>query len=308
VRDPKQVFEELAGLVTEASDPAFANLDRLSAREILERMNDEDARVAPAVRAELAQIERASDLAYEALRGGGRLIYAGAGTSGRLGVLDAAECPPTFGTDPRQVVGVIAGGHAALSRAVEGAEDRDAEGEAAMDALDVGAKDVVVGLAASRRTPFTLAAVARARGRGARTVYITTNPRSERLPDVDVAICPVVGAEIVAGSTRLKSATAQKMILNMISTSAMVRLGKLYGNLMVDLMAASEKLRERSKRVIMVSAGIDYEAAERALDAASGSVKRAIVMARAGVEAGEADRMLAEAGGFVRTALERAGR
>lgn len=302
--ESRRVFDELLELLTESSDPAFRDLDSRSVIEILETMNREDAKIAAAVAAEIPHIARAVDLSVEALGSGGRLIYAGAGTSGRLGVLDAAECPPTFGTAPEQVVGLIAGGPRALMQAVEGAEDREAEGASAVDALGVGARDVVVGLAASRRTPFTLGAVARARERGARTVYVTTNPRSDRLPEVDVAICPVVGPEIVAGSTRLKSGTAQKLVLNMISTAAMIRLGKLYENLMVDLRATSEKLRERSKRLVMMTTGLEYDAAECALAAAGGHVKRAIVMARAGVDAVEADRRLAAASGFVRRALE----
>jgi N-acetylmuramic acid 6-phosphate etherase len=298
------VFDELMELLTEAADPAFRDLDTRDTVSILETMNREDARVPAAVASEIPHIARAVELAAEALAAGGRLIYAGAGTSGRLGVLDAAECPPTFGTRPEQVVGIIAGGPRALIQAVEGAEDLAADGVSAIDALKVGENDVVVGLAASRRTPFTLAAIERARARGARTVYVTTNPRSGRLPHVDVAICPVVGPEIVAGSTRLKSGTAQKLVLNMISTATMIRLGKLYENLMVDLRSTSEKLRERSKRVVMATTGIDYESAERVLAAAGGHVKRAIVMVRKKVDADEADRRLERAGGFVRRALE----
>jgi len=302
--EPRRVFDELMELLTEAADPAFRDLDTRDTVSILETMNREDAKVPAAIASEIPHIARAVELAAEALAAGGRLIYAGAGTSGRLGVLDAAECPPTFGTRPEQVVGLIAGGPRALIQAVEGAEDQAADGVSAIDSLKVGVNDVVVGLAASRRTPFTLAAIERARERGARTVYITTNPRSERLPSVDVAICPVVGPEIVAGSTRLKSGTAQKLVLNMISTATMIRLGKLYENLMVDLRATSEKLRERSKRVVMATTGVDYESADRALAAAGGHVKRAIVMVRAKVDAAEADRRLERAGGFVRRALE----
>jgi N-acetylmuramic acid 6-phosphate etherase len=282
-------------------------LDRLPTAEILRRINEEDGRVSAAVRRVLPEVARAVDLIAEALRGGGRLVYVGAGTSGRLGVLDAAECPPTFGTDPEFVRGVIAGGERALVRAVEGAEDREDEGRGAMDALAVGPKDVVVGVAASWRTPYTLAAVGRARDLGARTVYLTTNPPDRVDVAVDVLIAADVGPEVVMGSTRMKSATAQKMVMNMLTTATMVRLGKVYENMMVDLMATSEKLRERSKRVVMQATGLNYEDAERALADAGGSVKRAIVMALGPADVARADQALAQASGHVRGALDALG-
>lgn len=301
--EDRRVFDEIATLLTEQRNPRTMDLDRLDAGEILARLSAEDRLVPEAVAAELPWIEQAVDLVVRAFRAGGRLIYAGAGTSGRLGVLDAAECPPTFGTPPEMVQGLIAGGAPALTRAVEGAEDRGDEVRDALAALSVGPNDVVMGIAASRRTPYARAAVAEARRRGARTLFLTTNPRSTLDIEVDVAICPVVGPEAVMGSTRLKSGTAQKLVLNMITTAAMVRMGKVYGNMMVDLMATNGKLRERSKRTIMMVTGVDYDEAVTTLEAAAGSVKVALVMIRARVSAEEARRRLDAAQGFVRQAL-----
>ena len=244
------------------------------------------------------------ELVVTSFREGGRLLYVGAGTSGRLGVLDASECPPTFGSDPEMVQGVMAGGYGALVRAVEGAEDRSEEGERVMDKCGVGPRDTVIGLAASRRTPFVVAALARARALGARTGYVTCTPRSEFALDVDVAICPEVGPEAIMGSTRMKSGTAQKLVLNMITTAAFVRLGKVYENMMVDLMATSEKLVERSRRTVMTVAGVDYATAARAIEEAGKSVKTAIVMLKLGSSRAEAEARIARAGGFVRAALE----
>jgi len=305
--DPKSdrdVFDEIAGLATEARNPRSTDLDRMEARAVLELINAEDHRVAEAVAGEIGHIERAVELVVAAFRTGGRLIYVGAGTSGRLGVLDAAECPPTFGSHPGMVQGIIAGGEGALVRAVEGAEDDAEDGARAVRDRQVGPRDVVVGIAASRRTPFVLRAVAEARARGARTVYLTMNPRESLDFEVDVAICPVVGPEVVMGSTRMKSGLAQKMVLTMLTTAAFVRLGKTYENMMVDLMATSAKLRERAKRVVMTVTGVDYERAAAVLAEAGGSVKTALVMIRAGVDAAEAGRLLHQADGFVRRAIE----
>lgn len=303
MNDDRRVFDEIATLLTEQRNPRTMDLDRLGAGEVLARLSAEDRLVPEAVAAELPWIEQAVELVVAAFRAGGRLIYAGAGTSGRLGVLDAAECPPTFGTPPEMVQGLIAGGAPALTRAVEGAEDRGDEVRDALAALSVGPNDVVMGIAASRRTPYARAAVAEARRRGARTLFLTTNPRSTLDIDVDVAICPVVGPEAVMGSTRMKSGTAQKLVLNMITTAAMVRMGKVYGNMMVDLMATNSKLRERSKRTIMMVTGVEYDEAVTTLEAAAGSVKVALVMIRARVSAEEARRRLQAAQGFVRQAL-----
>jgi len=289
--------------LTEQRNPATAAIDLASPLEIVELMNREDAAVVAAVHAVRADIAKAIELVEAAFRAGGHLYYFGAGTSGRLGVLDASECPPTFGSDPDMVVGVIAGGYTAVVRAVEGAEDRADHGAQAMDDLEVGPEDTVVGLAASRRTPYVVSAIARARSLGARTVYVTCTPREEFTLDVDVAICPVVGPEVLMGSTRMKAGTAQKLVCNMLSTSAFIRVGKAYENMMVDLLANSQKLVERGRRTVMTATGCDYNAAAHAIDAAGKSVKTAIVMVKLKCTRAEAERRLSEAGGFVRFAL-----
>ncbi len=302
--DDTSRFDEFARLATEQRNPRTLDLDTLEVPDLLARISAEDHGVPAAVARELPWIARAVELVVASFREGGRLVYVGAGTSGRLGVLDASECPPTFGSAPTQVVGVMAGGMGALVRAVEGAEDRSAEGEQAMAEHAVGPKDTVIGLAASRRTPFVVAALAAARARGARTAYVTCTPRAEFKLDVDVAICPEVGPEVLMGSTRMKAGTAQKLVLNMITTAAFVRMGKAYENMMVDLMATSEKLVERSKRTVMTVTGVDAAAAARAIEAAGRSVKVAIVMLERGCTRDEAEQRLARAGGFVRRALE----
>ncbi len=302
--DDTSRFDEFARLATEQRNPRTLDLDTLEVPDLLARISAEDHGVPAAVARELPWIARAVELVVASFREGGRLVYVGAGTSGRLGVLDASECPPTFGSAPTQVVGVMAGGMAALVRAVEGAEDRVAEGEQAMAEHAVGPKDTVIGLAASRRTPFVVAALAAARARGARTAYVTCTPRAEFKLDVDVAICPEVGPEVLMGSTRMKAGTAQKLVLNMITTAAFVRMGKAYENMMVDLMATSEKLVERSKRTVMTVTGVDAAAAARAIEAAGRSVKVAIVMLERDCPRDEAEQRLARAGGFVRRALE----
>jgi N-acetylmuramic acid 6-phosphate etherase len=297
-------FEEFARLATEQRNPRTRDLDTLDVAGVLARIGAEDHTVPAAVARELPFIARAVELVIASFREGGRLIYVGAGTSGRLGVLDASECPPTFGSDPEMVQGVMAGGYGALVRAVEGAEDREAEGEQAMRERDVGPKDTVIGIAASRRTPFVVAALRVARRLGARTAYVTCTPRSEFALDVDVAICPEVGPEAIMGSTRMKAGTAQKLVLNMITTAAFVRTGKVYENMMVDLMATSEKLVERSRRTVMTVAGVDYDTAAKAIADAGKSVKTAIVMLKLACPRAEAESRLARAGGFVREALE----
>ncbi len=297
-------YEEFAQLATEQRNPRTLDLDTLDIPEILRRISAEDHGVPAAVAKELPHVARAVELVVASFRDGGRLLYVGAGTSGRLGVLDAAECPPTFGSDPDLVQGVIAGGPGALVRAVEGAEDHEAEGRRALDERAVGAKDTVIGLAASRRTPFVVAALARARERGARTAYVTCTPRSEFTLPVDVAICLEVGPEVLMGSTRMKAGTAQKMVLNMITTAAFVRSGKAYENMMVDLMATSEKLVERSRRTVMTVTGVNYVTAARAIEEAGKSVKTAIVMLKRACPRAEAEARLKRARGFVRAALE----
>jgi len=290
----RAVFEEIKDLVTESYNPRTKLIDRLSMREILEVISGEDSKVAEVVRGELPYIEKAVALIVEALRGGGRLIYFGAGTSGRLGVLDAAECPPTFGASPKQIVGVIAGGRKALWRAIEGAEDDVDAAMSEVKRLKIDSRDVVVGITASRRTPFVLTVLEQSRRLKAKTVFLTCNPRSTVKIKVDVAICPVVGAEVVSGSTRMKAALAQKMILNMLTTTAMIKLGKVYKNLMVDLQVKSEKLKERSKRTIMEVTGVSYRKASNLLRRSGGSVKLAILRHHLGVDSREAKRLLKE--------------
>jgi N-acetylmuramic acid 6-phosphate etherase len=304
----KDVFDEIEKLITEQRNPATMDIDTKSALEIVRLINDEDHKVAPVVNEELPHIARAVDIVVEAFKRGGRLIYVGAGTSGRLGVLDASECPPTFGSPPEMVQGIIAGGYGALVRAVEGAEDVAENAAKDLSERALTDKDVVCGLAASRRTPYVVAAVKHAREIGAKTLYITCTPRTEIDFPVDVAICPVVGPEVIMGSTRMKAGTAQKMVCNMLTTASMIRLGKVYGNMMVDLMMTSKKLQERSKRVVMMVTGIDYEEAAEVLARAGGHVKTAVVMILAKVSADEARRRLDASDGFVRGAVDGGGR
>ena len=296
-------MQDRGHLLTEQRNPASAELDRLETRQVLELMHAEDLRAVRAVGAALDDVARAAALVLESLRGGGRLIYAGAGTSGRLGVLDAAECPPTFGTPPGLVLGVLAGGPEALVHAREGAEDDEAAGAAALREARVSAKDAVVGLAAGGTTPFVAGALREARAAGARTVLVTCVPDAPlaRLADHTVAV--LVGAEVLTGSTRLKAGTATKLVLNMLSTAAMVGLGKVYGNLMVDLQVTAAKLEDRGRRILRELAGLTYDAAGELLRESGGSVKAALVMARRGVDAETARRLLAERQGFVRDLL-----
>ena len=294
--------DTLSRLLTEQRNPDSMNLDLLSTEGILRLINSQDKLVPLAVEREIPYIGRAVELVVDSLRNGGRLIYFGAGTSGRLGMVDASECPPTFGTEPAMVVGVIAGGNKAMFRSQEGAEDNTEQARKDVDAQEVNEKDTVCGIAASRRTPYVVAAVGWARELGAKTIYLTTNPRSEFDLEVDVAICPEVGAEVLMGSTRMKSGTAQKLVLNMITTTAMVKLGKVYENMMVDLQLTNNKLVERAKRIVMIATGIDYAAAEEYLQKADGHVKTALVMIQAQVSAPQARRLIDRADGFVRLA------
>jgi len=292
--------------LTEQRNPLTAEIDRLSPLEIVELINAEDRKVAPAVYEERHSIARAMELAEAALRKGGRLLYVGAGTSGRLGVLDASEMPPTFGTDPALVQGIIAGGEAALTRALEGAEDHPEEGARKMDELEVGPNDFVLGIATSGTTPFVHGALRRASERGARTGFLLCTPPSpEHFERYDVVIAPLVGPEVVTGSTRMKAGTATKMVLNTISTGAMIRLGKVFGNLMVDLRATNLKLQDRSERILMEMCEIDRDAARRLLDRAGGSVKTAIAMYWTGAEPAEAVELLHRAGGRLEALLNR---
>lgn len=294
-------------LQTEARNPASAGLDELSAYQFVRLMAAEDGKVAPAVESQAAAIARAVEVTAERMRAGGRLVYVGAGTSGRLGVLDASECPPTFNAPPGLVVGVIAGGPTALTRAVEGAEDHPESGAAALAAINVSANDVVVGIATSGRTPFVIGAVEHARSLGAFTVGLSCNADSELIPKVDLAITPVVGPEVLSGSTRLKAGTATKLVLNMISTGAMVRLGKTFGNLMVDLRATNEKLRYRTNRIVREATGLDRDGADDLLRRCGGELKTALVAQLAGVAPELARKRLIEAGGRVRAAVGKNG-
>jgi N-acetylmuramic acid 6-phosphate etherase len=287
--------------LTERRNPRTANIDLATAEEIVDLMNGEDRSVPEAVATQRSEIARAIELAEEAFRAGGRLFYIGAGTSGRLGVLDASECPPTFGTDPEMVQGIIAGGLPALTRSQEGAEDVAADGAKAMDDRGVGATDVVVGIAASGTTPYVRGALERAIERGARTAILACSPPpADLVRQVDVAIVPITGPEVVTGSTRLKAGTATKLVLNMITTGAMIRLGKTYGNLMVDLRAMSQKLVDRGERILMEVCGVSRDEARRLIDDANGSVKTAIVMQKLSISREEAERRLASSRGVIR--------
>jgi N-acetylmuramic acid 6-phosphate etherase len=290
--------------LTEQRNPRTQRIDVAASLEIVDLINAEDASVAPAVHLVRQDVARAIDLVVDALRRGGRLIYVGAGTSGRLGVLDASECPPTFGTPPEMVVGVIAGGYAALVKSSEGAEDDVNAGMEAMDQARVMARDFVLGIAASGTTPYVRAALSRAQTIGATTGLVSCSDPPEVLrATCDVLVLPKVGPEALTGSTRMKAGTATKLVLNTISTGAMIRLGRAYGNLMVDLRAVSDKLRDRGERIVMECCGVDRVAARAAIDAAGGSVKLAIVMVRTGTGRTEAEQALAAAGGFVRRAV-----
>lgn len=293
----------LTGMTTEKRNPRTMQLDTMSELEIVTTMNEEDARVPLAIAKKLPQIAQAAHWAAEAFEQGGRLFYMGAGTSGRLGVLDAAECPPTFGVAPGMVVGLIAGGEQAFLKAVEGAEDDRALGQSDLEAHGLNAKDVVIGIAASGRTPYVLGGLAYAKSVGCRTAAIACNTGSEIGRAADLAIEVEVGPEVLTGSTRLKSGTAQKLILNMISTASMVRTGKVYQNLMVDVMQNNEKLHTRAENIVMDATGVTRGEARSAIDAAGGSVKVAITMLLADCSAGEARSRLEKAGGHVRAAI-----
>lgn len=301
------LFEQLATLTTEEVNPRTLDIDRADARGIVGMLHAEDMAISGAVAAELDHVAEAVELVSDAMRRGGRLIYVGAGTSGRLGILDASEMPPTYGTDPTLVHGIIAGGQAAVFRSVEGAEDSSGAGAHALDEVAVGELDVVCGISASGRTPFVTGALEHALAKGAKTIFLSTNPRhvvSRYVPNVHVLICPVVGPEPIAGSTRMKSGTAQKMVLNMITTAAMVRLGKTYGNVMVDLQLTNEKLRVRASRIIMSICGVGHDQAAKLIESAGGHVKTALVMHAHSCSREEAVERLHAANGIVRNAME----
>jgi N-acetylmuramic acid 6-phosphate etherase len=301
------IFNEITSLRTEQRNPRSYEIDTASTREILELINDEDHVVAVSVSEVIPEIEIAVEAIVNAFRQNGRLFYIGAGTSGRLGILDASECPPTFGTDPEMIQGIIAGGPPAVFQSQEGAEDIYENGVKEIIDRNIKPPDVMCGLAASGRTPYVRGALDEARRRGVFTILISTSSKEKIIKlgiEADVMICPEVGPEIIAGSTRMKSGTAQKLILNMLTTASMIRLGKTLSNVMVDLQIKSTKLAERAKKILMSITNIGYDEAERYLAESGGHVKTALVMILADVSPEEARRRLNEAGGFVKQALK----
>ncbi|HAU5565445.1 TPA: N-acetylmuramic acid 6-phosphate etherase [Serratia fonticola] len=298
---------DLSQMITEGRNPASQNIDELSTEAMLRVINDEDKKVALAVEAIVPQIAQVVDAITAAFSKGGRLIYCGAGTSGRLGILDASECPPTFGTPRSQVVGLIAGGHTAILQAVENAEDNVEQGAQDLKDIDFNANDVLVGIAASGRTPYVLGALAYAKQQGAFSAALTCNPNSPMSQAADVALTPVVGPEVVTGSSRMKAGTAQKLVLNMLTTGAMIRSGKVYGNLMVDVEATNQKLVQRQINIVKQATDCDEATAQQALNACHGHCKTAILMVLAGLDANEAKALLKQNSGFIRNALRDAG-
>lgn len=298
----------LDDITTEKRLDASKDIDRLPTLDMLRLLNEEDARVPKAVEAVLPAIAEAVEGIAARLQRGGRLIYAGAGTSGRLGVLDASECPPTYGTDPGLVVGLIAGGREAMFVAKEGAEDSEELAQEDMTRLQLAKDDALVAIAASGRTPYALGALKYAREQGALSIALSCSEGSPLAEAAEIAITPVTGPEVITGSTRMKAGTAQKLVLNMLSTGTMVRLGKVYGNLMVDVRATNEKLRARARRIVMEAAGVTAEQATRLLAEAEGSAKLAILMALTGKESTACEVLLAKADGHLREAIEEGGK
>ncbi|EMS1063218.1 N-acetylmuramic acid 6-phosphate etherase [Providencia stuartii] len=294
---------DLSRMVTESRNAASTNIDQLSTIDMLQVINNEDKQVPLVVEKVLPQVAQLVDKVAQAFLNGGRLIYVGAGTSGRLGILDASECPPTYGTPHEQVVGLIAGGHQAIFRAVENAEDKPELGEQDLLNIQFNDKDVLVGIAASGRTPYVLGALAYAREVGAVTASISCNPNSPVANAADIAITPIVGPEVVTGSSRMKAGTAQKLVLNMITTGAMIRIGKVFGNLMVDVEATNAKLVERQVKIVMEATECDRQTAELALQQCQRHCKTAILMILSGLDAQEARQLLSDNQGFIRTAL-----
>lgn len=298
---------DLSQMITEGRNPASQNIDELSTEAMLHVINDEDKKVALAVEAIVPQIAAAVDAICAAFQAGGRLIYCGAGTSGRLGILDASECPPTFGTPREQVIGLIAGGHTAILQAVENAEDNREQGAQDLKDIHFSRHDVLVGIAASGRTPYVLGALAYANELGATTVSLTCNPGSAMSQVAAIALTPVVGPEVVTGSSRMKAGTAQKLVLNMLTTGSMIRSGKVYGNLMVDVEATNQKLVQRQVNIVMQATDCDEATASAALTACGGHCKTAILMVLADLAADEAKAQLSQHQGFIRQALQAAG-
>jgi len=300
------LFNEIVALQTEQKNPKSENIDLASTREILEIINNEDMLVAQAVQKELGNIEKAVEIITQAFKSGGKLFYVGAGTSGRLGIVDAAECPPTFGAEPEMVQGIIAGGKVAVFQAQEGAEDKAENGANEIISRNIKPPDIVCGIAASGRTPFVKGAIEEAKNSGCPTIFVSTvtHEKVEELGvSADVVICPNVGPEVLTGSTRMKSGTAQKMVLNMLTTASMIKLGKTYGNVMVDLQLTNAKLKERAKKIIMSITDVSYDEAEKYLVLSGGHVKTALVMIQTGASKEKAKEMLEIADGFVRKAI-----
>ena len=297
------LLQQLNQLITEQRNPNSMQLDSLSAQELVALINREDQQVALAVEKCLPQIASAVEKIVAAFERGGRLVYVGAGTSGRLGVLDASECPPTYGVKPEMVVGLIAGGDHALRHPIEGAEDNVQQGQADLKEIDFSARDVLVGIAASGRTPYVLGALNYAKQLGATTVSIASNPNSKMAEVADIAIETVVGPEVLTGSSRMKSGTAQKLVLNMLTTASMVLIGKCYQNLMVDVQASNEKLKARALKIVMEATECGNEAAANVLAKANGQVKLAILMQLSGLDALEAQSLLDKSNGKLRQAL-----
>lgn len=307
MEDNRKIFEQLAYLETEQINSATENIDIASTIEILRLINDEDKKVALAVEAEIDNISKAVDIIYDSFNQGGRLFYFGAGTSGRLGIVDASECPPTYGTQPELVQGVIAGGPDAVFRSQEGAEDSKSYGAAKVEELGINNSDVVCGIAASGRTPYVLGAIEKAREIGCRTIFITTvslESARKNGANADVMICPVVGPEVVAGSTRMKSGTAQKLVLNMLTTSVMIKLGKTFNNVMVDLQPTNQKLKERAKKTLMSLSGLDYSSAEKLLIESDWHLKTALVAQIGQVSIEMAKQLITKAEGKVKVAID----
>ena len=299
--------QTLKQLISEQRNSSSLNLDQLSALEIVQLMNQEDQKVALAVNDQLAQIAQAVEVIVSAFQQGGRLIYQGAGTSGRLGVLDASECPPTFGVPFGQVIGLIAGGDRAIRKAVENAEDNREAGKADLMQIQLSDKDVVVGLAVSGRTPYVLGGLAYAKSLGAKTVAISCNVHSEMAEIADIAITPIVGAEVLTGSSRLKAGTAQKMVLNMLSTASMVLMGKCYQNLMVDVQATNEKLRHRAVNIVMQATECDCDTAKHYLSLADNQAKLAIMMILGNLDKDQASALLTQSQGKLGQAVQKLG-
>ncbi|MDN5312245.1 MAG: N-acetylmuramic acid 6-phosphate etherase [Thermoanaerobacteraceae bacterium] len=295
---------DLAKLVTEGRNPDTMDIDMLETKEMLKKINNEDKKVPLAVEKEIPNIAKAVDVIAQRLREGGRLFYIGAGTSGRLGVLDASECPPTYGVDPEMVQGIIAGGDTAIRKSMEGVEDDAGQGKADLMSKNLNEKDVVVGLAASGRTPYVLGAMEYARSIGILTVGICCTPENLMEKYADIMIIPVVGPEVITGSTRMKAGTAQKLVLNMISTGVMIKLGKVYSNLMVDVRATNEKLVQRARRIVKQATGAGEDIIDKVLEETEFNVKLAIVMILTGLRKDEAEKLLEKNQGHIRKAID----